>query len=294
MQTRAIAGYLSTELTYAWNDIINRRMLQIRYLILYLLSLSALLTYALFGFEHLIGVDTISKSKYGSIGLVLVLLCIMGNWAYTIFLGYNFRGIIISKKNIAALRMYCTDKLKDQGRDTLEFCDYNKPSEVFVGIGYGNAPYWFVLINFGVGASSVYFIDYLASTIMAFEIFFVASSFLMAFYPTVCGHFHRYLYIAKKVMPNCSESLAREQIRQEKRNKKDKSGIRVLRIAYWLVVAVVSILFVFRMGICSRDELCGLTWFIGCGWLFLLFLRLFMLRWELTLKPVPIVHRLYR
>lgn len=225
------ASYITCELRIEWDQIKDRRSRQIQYLRIYMIVVGVLLATAAYGIDSGANFSGSDMRAYGIFGLVIWLIVLASGCCFTLFLGHNFRGIVIAEKNIAALR-------KAAGT-SVQFSSEVDPRHVRIPESYSTGHYWMAQVNLAVALGCIYFLKCATGNwMLGLETGLLMLTVVALFYPRVCLAFNRYMVIASKVRPGWPESRIRRAYRRARQKRRRVIGI--LRIAYVTMAIVLA------------------------------------------------------
>src|ERR1700683_133863 len=179
-------AYLESELNRSSADVNDRRSRQGQYMRMYAVALGVLLVVAGYPFQRASFSEVSDQRAYGFFGMFVLAIVLLAGCALTVFIGYNFRGILIDKKNIAALRG-TMKRLVGPELPHLKLCTETDPSDVLVPRAFNTAHYWMLWPNLFVTFGSIYFLRFVCgSWASAMEVGSVLIGIVAYFYPRVC------------------------------------------------------------------------------------------------------------
>jgi hypothetical protein len=247
--TKFLADYIRAEMNLNWQQIKERRARQLHYLRTYMIALGVLLSIAAFGLDPANLATEEVKRAYGLFGLAILSLVVAAGCCYTLFLGYNYRGLLIAKRNLVGLARLVRSIATKHGAplDPYPLCIESRPGHVRVTGAFSTAHYWMLYPNAVVSLGSVYFLFYIwGGWLDAIDVGALLLAAFAAYYPQVCLGFNRYMIIAALARPGRPESVARQIYKrrvdgQRERNRRSINVLWVVLIVALLTLAAASI-----------------------------------------------------
>jgi hypothetical protein len=232
----AIFSYITEQSHIAFETIKDRRDLQVRYAKIYLLILASLLTVASYGLtvrasshdNKSIPPDATTRRDFardmssesdklavGIVGIIVTSFVCFTGCGFTVFLGNNFRGVLIAKKNLFQLRKAGVAYAEHFNIPFSEpaFCDGIGYDKVGLPASYATAHYWMMGINSIVILAMLFFLKFVfGSWMQAILCECIVLALFAWFYPTVSFAYERYLLSAMYVSPTLSEEAIRKEV----------------------------------------------------------------------------------
>jgi hypothetical protein len=186
------------------------------------------------------------KIAYGAFGMVFLSLVIGAGCAFTIFLGYNYRGLLIAKKDLSGLHRLAKKVCSDCGLPLQpeSLCIEDVPASVPVTGAFNTAHYWMLWPNAVVALGSLYFLSFMLDGLQnTIDVGALLLAVFVSWYPRVGAIFNRYMLIAKHVRPGRPESVVRECYRRAlgRKKRRRKMVVDVLWIAYVVSLVLLAV-----------------------------------------------------